>query len=66
MRERIHEYEELLIVAVLLLGNETYKHKRRGKENTGLTREGIGGVMTEITNERTDVWRAERWDASPV
>ena len=50
MRERIHEYE-----AVLLLGTETYKHKRRGEVNMDLTRgRGVGGVMMEITNERTD------------
>jgi len=36
-----------------LLGTKTYKHKKRGEENMDLTRgRGVGGVITEITNER--------------
>ena len=50
-----------LVAAVLLLGDGTYKHKRRGEENMDLTRgRGVGGVMTEITNEWTDAWRTKR------
>lgn len=41
MRERIHDYKRLLlIVAALLLKDETYKHRKGGEETELNEREG--------------------------
>jgi hypothetical protein len=51
--ERIHEYEGLLVVATLLPGGKTYKHRKGGRGNKSLMRGRGSWRCYETTNERT-------------